>query len=127
MTLTFGLYAWLSLVRVRAVRRGQVTYGAFEFEGREPPHIARISRNLGNQFELPVFFYVAILALMQLGAVGPLDLLFGWVFVVGRVLHTGVQTLTDRVRLRGLVFTINALAVFGLIAHLAWVVLGDFH
>ena len=40
----------------RAVRRGEVEYGAFA-RGEEPHHVARITRNLANQFELPVIFY----------------------------------------------------------------------
>lgn len=34
--------------------------------------------------------------------------------------HTGVHVLTRNVRLRGLVFTINFLAVLGMWASLAW-------
>jgi hypothetical protein len=37
-----------------------------------------------------------------------------WVFILGRVIHSGVQILTDNVRLRGLVFTINFLAVLAM-------------
>ena len=52
--LVFFLYAWLSFARIRAVRAGRVQSGFFEFGRDEPPDIARITRNLGNQFELPV-------------------------------------------------------------------------
>jgi hypothetical protein len=34
-----------------------------------------------------------------------------WLFVIGRVVHSGVQILSANIRLRGLVFTINFLAV----------------
>ena len=44
-------------------------------------------------------------------------------FVVGRVAHTLVQTLTDNVPLRGQVFTINFLAVAALTAHIALIAL----
>nr|MDL2430005.1 MAPEG family protein [Pseudomonas sp. BJa5] len=40
-----------------------------------------------------------------------------WLFIAGRVAHSGVQILTRNIRLRGLVFTVNFLAVLGL-----WVV-----
>ena len=72
-----------------------------------------ISANLSNQFEWPLFFYVACLILMQhqpsLAAVT-----LAWIFVAGRVLHSAVQILTRNVRLRGIVFTVNFLAVLGL-------------
>lgn len=73
----------------------------------------RISANLSNQFEWPLFFHIACLALM---AIGPSDgaIWLAWVFIVGRILHSAVQILTGNVRLRGLVFTINFVAVLGL-------------
>ena len=119
--LVFFLYAWLSFVRVRAVRAGRVQYGCFEFERDEPADIARITRNLGNQFELPVIAYAAVLFLMQLGALGAWGVAFCWVFFVGRVIHTGVQTLTDDVPLRGRAFVVNFLGCAGLVGHLALV------
>ena len=121
ITLVFMLYTWLSLVRVRAVLAGRVQYGCFEFGRDEPPDIARITRNLGNQFELPVIVYAAVLLLMQFGALGAWDVGFCWVFFAGRVIHTGVQTLTDNVPLRGRVFMVNFLGCAGLVGHLALV------
>ena len=73
----------------------------------------RISANLSNQFEWPVLFYAACLILMQQGT-GPLALALAWIFVGGRLLHGGVQILTTNVRLRGLVFMVNFVAVLGL-------------
>jgi hypothetical protein len=37
-----------------------------------------------------------------------------WIFIAGRILHSAVQILTPNVRLRGIVFTVNFLAVLGL-------------
>ena len=119
MALVFGLFAWLSAARMRAVRGGAIGYDAFEFTGGEPPAIARITRNLSNQFELPVLFYVAALLLMQFAAVSTWDVWAAWVFVAGRVAHTAVQTQSGNVRLRGLVFSINALAVLAIVGHVA--------
>ena len=68
---TFLLYVWLTVARQRAVKRGDVEYGSFA-HGEEPHHVARITRNLANQFELPVIFY----AVIELGgpeALSPLD------------------------------------------------------
>ena len=123
MGLVLGLYAWLTVARAQAVRAGLVRYNAFEFADADPPVVARITRNLANQFELPVLFYAAVLALMQLQAVTALDVGLGWAFVLGRVAHSGVQTLTGDVRLRGLVFAVNFLAVLGVLLHLATVAL----
>jgi hypothetical protein len=116
--LVFALYALLTLERTSAIRAGKATSGTFEFGREEPSEIARITRNLANQFELPMLFYAAVLILMQLHAVLVIDVLLGWLFVMGRVVHTAVQTLTGNFPLRGKIFMINFLAVAGLLAHL---------
>ena len=122
MAWVMALYAGLTAARARAVRTGRVLYAAFEFAGQEPPEVARITRNLANQFEAPVLFYAGVLALLQLGAAAPIDLLFGWVFVLGRVVHSAVQILSSDVVLRGRVFTINFVATAALLLHLAYTI-----
>jgi len=116
---TFVLYVWLTVERARAVARGEVKYSAFEFSRNEPPSVARVTRNLANQFELPVIFYAVVVLLVVIGRVGTIDVLAAWVFVAGRVIHTLVQTLTDDVPLRGRVFLINFAAVVVLVVHVA--------
>ena len=115
----FLLYAWLTVERTRAVKRGEVDYSSFEFNREEPAAVARIRLNLANQFELPVIFYALVVLLIALGKVTVVDIVAAWVFVAGRVIHTLVQTLTDNVPLRGNVFLINFLGVVVLAAHVA--------
>ena len=93
-------------------------FGAFA-HGEEPHHIARITRNLANQFELPVIFYAVVVLLVATRNVTTIDIVAAWVFVAGRVIHTLVQTLTDNVPLRGQVFLINFAGVAVLVGHVA--------
>ena len=74
----------------------------------------RISANLSNQFEWPLFFHVACLLLIELQVVGRIQLGLAWVFVAGRLAHSYVQVFTPDVRLRGVVFTINFAAVLAM-------------
>ena len=117
--LTFLLYVWLTVARTRAVAKGETEYACFVLGRDEPLHVARITRNLANQFELPVIFYALVVLLVALGKVTTIDVIMGWVFVAGRIIHTLVQTLTDNVPLRGRVFVINFLAVAVLAGHVA--------
>jgi hypothetical protein len=114
---TFLLYAWLTVARQRAVKRGEAAYPDFA-RGEEPHEVARITRNLANQFELPVVFYAALVLLVATKNVTAIDIIAAWVFVAGRVIHTLVQTLTDNVPLRGQVFLINFAGVVVLTGHL---------
>jgi hypothetical protein len=106
------LYVVLTVVRAPSIWGiGQLRDGTNPWASFEP----RVSANLRNQFEWPILFYVVcILALIGQRGSEDLFVLLAWIFVVGRVGHSGVQILTSNVRLRGLVFTINFLAVLGM-------------
>lgn len=104
------LYILLTVARAPAIWGiGRRPDGTNPWASVEP----RISANLSNQFEWPLFFYAACLILMQLHP-SPTAVVLAWIFVAGRVLHSAVQILTRNVRLRGIVFTVNFLAVLGL-------------
>jgi hypothetical protein len=115
---TFLLYVWLTIVRQRALRSGEVAYSTFA-HGEEPAHIDRVTRNLSNQFELPIIFYAAVVLLTATNNVTTLDIVSAWIFVAGRVIHTLVQCLIDNVPLRGQVFLINFAGVVVLTGHVA--------
>ena len=104
------LYVLLTIARAPAIWGiGRRADGSNPWAKIEP----RISANLSNQFEWPLFFHVACVVLMLLGT-STAAVALAWVFVGGRLLHSGVQVLTANVRLRGLVFTVNFLAVIAL-------------
>ena len=123
--LVCGLYVWLTIVRQRAVRAGEARLSDFVRADADPARAKRIQRNLSNQFELPLFAYFAAALLISWKAVGWVDVAATWLFLVGRIAHTGVQTLSDNVALRGQVFVANFLAVAMLMAHVAWIVLSS--
>ena len=106
------LYALLTVARAPVVWGvGQSKDGSNPFSNIQP----KISANLSNQFEWPIFFYVACVLLIAMEE--PIDsvhIYLAWVFVIGRVLHSIVQIFTDNIRLRGMVFTINFVAVLAM-------------
>ena len=71
----FLLYAWLTDARDAAVRRGEVENSGFVLGREEPLDVARITRNLANQFELPVIFYALVVLLIALGKVTAFDVI----------------------------------------------------
>ena len=121
--LVVGLFAWLSVLRIVAVRGGRMKLRDYVRANADQGLAQRVQRNLSNQFEAPVFAYVAMLIILGQQAVTVWDVMAVWVFLVGRILHTGVQTLTDNVLLRGAVFSINFGGIMMLIVHVAWLVL----
>lgn len=113
--LTAILYALLTIARAPSVWGcGRAPDGSNPWASTE----RRISANLSNQFEWPLFFYVACLLLLQRSLAGQLELSLAWLFVVGRVAHSCIHVFTTNVRLRGMVFTVNFLAVLAMWAAL---------
>lgn len=105
------LYVLLTVARAPAIWGiGRGPDGSNPWAGVEP----RISANLSNQFEWPLFFHAACLLLLLHSQPSAAAVVLAWLFVAGRVLHSAVQILTGNVRLRGIVFTVNFLAVLGL-------------
>lgn len=114
IALTSFLYVLLTIARAPKVWGiGKKSDGTNPWAAVEP----RISANLSNQFEWPLFFYAACILLIQNQSALTTAAWLAWIFIFGRVAHSCVQILTTNVRLRGLVFTINFLATLGL-----WVV-----
>lgn len=102
------LYAALTVARAPKVWGiGRRADGSNPFAVIEP----RISANLSNQFEWPLFFHLACLLQPVPSSAA---LLLAWAFTAGRLLHSAVQIFTANVRLRGLVFMLNFVAVLGL-------------
>ena len=122
--LVVGLYAALTWARLVAVRRGQAAKDDFARADGDPPVSARIQRNLANQFEAPVFAWIAGVLLILTGQVTGWDVAAAWVFLIGRLIHSAVQCRGDNVALRGQVFTINFLGLLWLMAHAFLAVLG---
>jgi hypothetical protein len=110
VALAVFLYVLLTVARAPTIWGiGRLPDGSNPWAKFEP----RISANLSNQFEWPVFFYIACLMLLQAEATS-VSIALAWIFIAGRLWHSAVQILTSNVRLRGLVFTANFLAVLGL-------------
>ena len=106
------LYVFLTLARAPSVWGVGINKdGSNPFADIQP----KVSANLSNQFEWPLFFHVVCALLIALGEpISNSQVFLVWVFVIGRVLHSLVQIFTDNIRLRGLVFTINFVAVLAM-------------
>lgn len=105
------LYVLLTVARAPAVWGvGRAADGSNPWAAIE----RRVSANLSNQFEWPLLFYVACLLILQVQVPDQVQVWLAWAFVAGRVVHCLVQIFTTNVRLRGVIFTINFMAVLGM-------------
>jgi hypothetical protein len=111
LALVVSLYAWLSVERLLNARLGRTPLDRLVTPGGDQGRTARIAANLSNQFQAPMLFHMLVLTLWITASASALHVLLAWVFFGGRVLHTAVQTLSANVLARGLVFSINFMAL----------------
>lgn len=116
VALTLLVYFVLSKRRIAAVKVGDAQAHDFKVP-RDPEMSATAARNVANQFELPVLFYVACLAFHQVGAVDLPAIVIAWVFVASRLAHAWVHMTTNRILVRRRLFIAG---FFSVAAMWAW-------
>jgi hypothetical protein len=94
IALTFGLLLWMAQARGRAVARSEAK-----------------PKDIGNQFELPVLFYVLIALALPLRHADFLIVVLSWVFVITRFVHAGIFVNSNDVQQRSLAWFAGALVL----------------
>jgi hypothetical protein len=110
--LTFALMFGMMYLRTSSLMRGETRFEDIAMrEPNWPKRAQQFAYAFGNQFELPVLFYVlTILAILTRHA----DYLFvvlAWMFVILRILQAYVHVTSNNVRLRGGFYGVGALAL----------------
>ena len=81
-----------------------------------PDDVRQVANNIRNQFQLPVLFYVLVLALYVSNSVDLLALVFAWVFVATRFVHTHIHIGSNYVPNRTRVFKLGFVCLLVLAA-----------
>ena len=79
--------------RFTSVKKGKVKVKYFALmQGTDVPElIIKSTRNFNNQFETPLLFYVACTLYISLGVESLVALIFAWLFVVLRFIHSYIH------------------------------------
>ena len=111
VALVYGVYILMFMRRKQAVKAGSVRISQFRENQNEPAESLSVRNNLANQFELPVLFHAACLALFAAGAAGTVAIVLAWLFVVSRYVHSYIHITSNRIRYRQPAFSAGFLAV----------------
>ena len=112
MLLTFFLYAKNFLDNVKAVKSKAINFKYFKtYRGEVPDYVTVSRQTLKNQFELPIFFYFLISAILVFDKVSQLDIILAWIFVVFRYLHCYIRLSSNKVLNRAKVFQLGMLVL----------------
>ncbi len=115
IALTLFVVFRMGILRLRAIRRGDVHPGFFSlYRGyEEPDTLAAYSRHVTNLYEAPVLFYVVCIIAFVTDQNSALLLAFAWVFVGLRFIHSYVHLTSNVVLLRFRLF-VTSLLVLGI-------------
>lgn len=104
VVLVYLVYALLGMRRYASVRTGEARIRQFKNRGAEPESSATASNNVINQFELPMLFHIACLALYVTNGVSFFALLLAWLFIVLRYIHAFAHVTTNKLKYRSTAF-----------------------
>jgi hypothetical protein len=90
--------------RFAAVRTGAAKAGDFLVPTVEPPLSATAARNLVNQFEVPVLFFLVCTLLYITDGTDILTVGLAWLFVASRIAHAVEHMTANRLMLRHRLF-----------------------
>lgn len=79
-----------------------------------PPRVRWKADNYNHLMEQPTVFFAVAISLFLLGANTGWPLVFAWVYVALRVVHSLVQALWNRIEVRFTLFALSGLALIGL-------------
>ena len=110
VTLTFFLMVWMARARFAAVGAGHVTAKDLKRDWTSwPERPTQIAAAYHNQFELPVLFYIVVLAALITTQADYVFVILSWFFVVARLIHAYVHTGRNEIRTRFKAFLLGAL------------------
>lgn len=94
-------FRYLTLL-VPALKQGVIQRSdiAIGFTDRVPPKIKQASRHFSNLFEMPVFFYIVIIASMALHLEHAALYIFAWAYVALRIGHAYEHLTLNRLIIR---------------------------
>ena len=81
---------------------------------RYPVPARLASANFSNQFETPVVFFALIMLAMEVNATSYVMAALAWLFVATRVVHTLIHIGPNKLPLRGAIYGVGVIALFGM-------------
>ena len=118
VALTFVLLFWMTILRLRVIRKGEVRPQQVALrEPAWPPHVIQVGNAFHNQLELPMLFYVLIAFILITKAEDALLLILAWIFVLSRIVHAFIHTTGNVVDRRFMAYSVGVLVLL-----LMWVI-----
>jgi len=116
------MFLWMYATRIPAmVRAGVDLKTRVGGQGKDldailPAEVQWKSHNYNHLMEQPTLFYAACLLLIVTNCTSPIAPIAAWAYVALRILHSLVQSLSNRIRHRFALFLLASIALIVLVA-----------
>lgn len=112
VVLTFVLMVGMMYNRTTSLGRGETRLDQIALrEPNWPPRAQQFAYAFGNQFELPVLFYVLTILVIVTRKADLLFVVLAWLFVLFRILQAWVHVTNNNVRYRGAFYGVGAVVL----------------
>ncbi|MFT6916162.1 MAG: hypothetical protein ACJAWL_002486 [Motiliproteus sp.] len=113
VVLTFIVGFSTGISRFMSVKKGLVDRRYFKLlaEYTPPDNMVKLGRNFSNLLEMPVLFYAVGIILLALEINNKVMLIFAWVFVILRIIHSIIHVTYNNPIHRFLAFLLSSIIV----------------
>lgn len=120
------IWGWMYATRIPAILKARMQLDPMLPRGEQmaqlPAKVRWKADNYSHLMEQPTLFYATALALAVLGDHSAASLAFAWAYVALRIVHSLVQTTSNRITVRFGVFFVSSLVLFALAIRAALIV-----
>lgn len=115
------MFVWMYATRIPAmIKAGVDLKNRVGGQGKDldailPPEVQWKAHNYNHLMEQPTLFYATIFALIVVGCDNPVALGAAWAYVALRIVHSLIQSISNRIRYRFLVFLLASVALIVMI------------
>ena len=122
VALTIAVWLRMYAARIGEMKRERIHPQAVATSAKMAARLSdtRAADNFRNLFELPVLFYLALVVAAMTAQTGALVLSLAWVFVVLRLLHSGIHCTYNKVMHRFKAYLAGGVALWALWTVLAF-------
>ena len=112
LVLTFFVMVKMRLVLVKFINEKKVKYSYPKlYKGEVPEEIDQARQHYKNLFETPILFYALIALIFASGDINRFDLIFAWLYVCFKYMHSFVRATSNYVPYRANLFICSLIMI----------------
>ncbi len=112
---TMVMWLWMYITRIPAIQQSGMRLDPDAPRGEQmaslPPRVRWKADNYNHLFEHPTLFYALAIVLALLGADTGWNLIFAWLYVALRIVHSLFQALVNKIEVRFALFVLSSLCL----------------